>query len=899
MSRNYNLNLWNDVLFNCNSHGILITDSNGKIKSINKKFTKITNYSKSFFGDNYNIKNIFGEEVNNVFPLNNKTKPFCKEIKNVSLVSKDGTKKIINLEIVFVPSSEEVIFLVYDITKRNEFEEKLKKQNQLLKLRYEISNALQATDDLNEIFNLSIKAFKENGYDRVRIYLFDKNKKALIGKRSSGEEDAIMGNVILEIDESYKKVHHCFTKKKPIVLSTKHKTQYHKHLKKEGVEETASIPLLSGEKVVGMISIDNKHSKKQIKKEDLINIVPLANHIAVAIENALLHLENRKKLRKLTALYDISTSLSTSVDLDKILNLIIIKIVKLVKCDICSVTLLDKSKEFLIPKSTYASPKEYFKCGPVPYDNSVSGLALKTNQPVYIADVLGEPLYCYKRFAKESKLKSLLSVPLVLKNEALGVINLYTKKEKKYSKNEVDLLKSLASQIALSIKNYDYFERINNEKESFSHLLKLSQVINSQLKIENLLKIILEKTLEYTGADAGYLLLIKEDALELKHMRGYSNTDVGRISIKIGEGITGLVAQQGKPIVVSDVRSDPKYIALNKETMSEAAIPLIKAGKVIGVLNLESRKYGAFKRFQKPLEILTNQIAVAIENSRLYHEISLFNETLKNEVYMATKELVEKNKELERMDKLKSDFVSNVSHELRTPLTSIKGYAKLLADGRLGELPEKHLQCMNIVLEETDRLTRLINDVLDLAKLERGKIRYKKEKVNLVTVGDNVINTLATLADDKDIKIHFNVSDDLPLVNASQDLIKQVFFNLIGNAIKFTPQKGNIYVDIVEESRQTNPNNQINQGNQILQSDQAYLKVTVRDTGIGIPKEIIPKLFDKFYQVDSSMTREHGGTGLGLPISKHIIEIHKGEIYVESKVGKGSSFIFALPLRKE
>jgi len=301
-------------------------------------------------------------------------------------------------------------------------------------------------------------------------------------------------------------------------------------------------------------------------------------------------------------------------------------------------------------------------------------------------------------------------------------------------------------------------------------------------------------------------------------------------------------------------------------------------GKVIGVLDLESKRYDNFRKYKKALEILTNQIAVAIENARLYNEVSLFNETLKNEIYIATKELVEKNKELERMDKLKSDFVSNISHELRTPLTSIKGYTKLLAEGKIGNVDKKQKECLDIIGEETDRLTRLINEVLDLARLEKGKVTIKKEDVDLNKVAEDVINSIKTLAEDKSIAINFTPNKELPMVAASGDMIKQVFFNLLGNAIKFTPTEGMIDINMEEIDKE--------------------VKVSIKDNGIGIPPQIIPKLFDKFYQADTSMTREFGGTGLGLPISKHIIEAHKGKIYVESEVGEGSTFIFTLPIKK-
>jgi len=700
-----------------------------------------------------------------------------------------------------------------------------------------------------------------------------------MGAKSSHMPDISMKNIKLDISQVHKKVYHCFTKKEPIILKTSQFSKFVKILKKEDVNESASLPLLSGTRVIGMISIDNKYSENPLIKEDLYNLFPFANQVAFAIDNTVLHREDRIRLKKLTAMYDISSSLTKTLDLDEILSLIIVKIIQLLNSDSCTITLLDKSNQFLIPKSTYSSSEEYFNHGPIPVDDSVAGLAVKTRQPVYIQEVLKEPLYARPSFAKSVKLMSLLTIPLIVKDKSLGTINIYTKKLRRYNKDELDLLKTLANQAAMSIRNSEFYTSIKKERHVLSNLLEISQTINAQLDLDNLLNIIMDRTMEFTNSDSGFLLLVKGDYLDMKLIKGYPIEKAENVRIKIDEGLSGWVAKQGKPLIVPDVRKDKRYIEVNRATVSEAVIPLMKAGKVIGVLNLDSVKFNNFEKFKQPLEILTNHIAIAIENSKLYNEISLFNETLKNEVFMATKELVEKNRELERMDRLKSEFVSNVSHELRTPLTSIKGYTKLLLGGKLGMLPENQMQCLNIIIEESDRLSRLINDVLDLAKLEKGKVKFKKEKMDIIIVAGDVIKTLATLADDKDIKIHLDVKKDIPKISASQDLIKQIFFNLIGNAIKFTPKDGNIYV--------------------IIELMDNFIKTTVKDTGIGVPKEVIPRLFDKFYQVDASMTRQYGGTGLGLPISKHIVDAHKGKIYVESEINKGSSFIFELPIKKK
>lgn len=871
-------------LFDAVSMPVLMCNPDLSITFANKAFLKMTNFKKLTLEKLF-IQDIFDIPQKKVVSLKNASNypktPQRTSISslNSNMILESGEKKEVILDILYHEMSSSFVIFLTDFSMVTLLKADIVSKKKLLTDLYNISNSIQVCDTVYEILDVSVSSLKLLGYDRIRIYLFDKDKGMLIGRRSSHLPDEVFAQVELEISKHNIKVYHCFTKKEPIIQNAPHYSKYASLLDKGDVAESASIPLLSKNRVIGMISIDNKFSRSPLMQEELYNLLPLANHIAFAIENLSLHEEDHRKLRKMSALYDTSTSLTRTFDMEKVLNIIVIKIVKLLKADICALSLIDASGEFLIPQSSYHIGREHHGKRAIPIDNSVSGITLKTSQPVYIEDVTKEERFSRQAFAKKEGIRTMLSIPLIAKDVPIGVINIYTKKPRKYLQEEIDLLMTLANQAALSIKNSELYSKMKKDSEVLSKLLDISQSLNSELNIENMFKLLLDKTIDFTCADSGFILLVKGDILELKMLRGYPKEKADRVMVKIGEGISGHVARTGKPLIIPNVREEPKYIEINKSTLSEAAIPLIKSGRVIGVFNLESSKFDNFSRFQKPLEILTNQVAIAIENSRLYHEISLFNETLKNEVFMATKELVEKNKQLERLSKLKSDFVSNVSHELRTPLTSIKGYTKLLMDGKLGVLPENQHQCLKIILEESDRLSRLINDVLDLAKLEKGKVKFKKEDMNILHVASEAIKTLNGLADDKGIKIRLETKNDIPEISASRDLIKQVFFNLIGNAIKFTPNEGNIFV--------------------IIETGHDFLKVTVKDTGIGVPKDELLYLFDKFYQVDSSMTRQHSGTGLGLSISKHIIDAHKGRIYAESELGKGSSFIFELPIKKE
>jgi PAS domain S-box-containing protein len=231
------------------------------------------------------------------------------------------------------------------------------------------------------------------------------------------------------------------------------------------------------------------------------------------------------------------------------------------------------------------------------------------------------------------------------------------------------------------------------------------------------------------------------------------------------------------------------------------------------------------------------------------------------------------------IDRMKSEFISTVSHELRTPLTSIKGYVDLILDGDAGEINKTQCEFLTIVKQNTDRLVSLINDLLDISRIESGKVQMRKEPLAIDKIIRDVVTNFKTLLEEKAHELELELADNLPILIGDRDRISQVLTNLLGNAIKYTPNGGQIKIE--------------------AKIDNQFVKVSVSDTGIGIAKEDQAKLFQKFYRVDSSFTREHSGTGLGLAIAKTIIEHHGGSISVESELGKGSTFSFTLPCATE
>jgi signal transduction histidine kinase/DNA-binding response OmpR family regulator len=288
---------------------------------------------------------------------------------------------------------------------------------------------------------------------------------------------------------------------------------------------------------------------------------------------------------------------------------------------------------------------------------------------------------------------------------------------------------------------------------------------------------------------------------------------------------------------------------------------------------------------------LANQVSLAIQNARLYEKLIRFSKELETKVAERTLELKNKslelseaNRALKEMDKLKTEFLANVSHELRTPLNSILGFTLNLLDGVDGPINEEQHHSLQKVEKASHRLLQLINDVLDLSKLRAGRMELNAEKTNLHEILEEALQTVEPLARAKEISLKIEESEVPPLL-VDRDKIIQVLLNLLGNAVKFTDSHGHITVILDKVSLPINPG---------VMKD--YVAIRVSDTGIGIHENDLQNIFKEFVQIDSSATRRHGGTGLGLPISRHLVEMHDGRIWVESEYGKGSTFTFILPI---
>ena len=333
------------------------------------------------------------------------------------------------------------------------------------------------------------------------------------------------------------------------------------------------------------------------------------------------------------------------------------------------------------------------------------------------------------------------------------------------------------------------------------------------------------------------------------------------------------VALELRPIQSRDIINDPQFsppeVFRIEGIRTTISVPLLKENELVGVIDIHRREIQPFT--EREIELLTtfaNEAAIAIENVRLFQEIQEKN-----------RQLEFANERLKELDQLKSDFVSNVSHELRTPLTAIKGCIDLLLREVAGTLNEKQTHYLARLRLNTGHLAGLINDLLDISKIEAGKMELKTTRVSLGGLVHEVVETLRPLAAEKSIMLETTAQELSVLVWADRGKVTQVLMNLIGNALKFTPANGRVRVSTMANGKE-------------------WVQVSIEDTGPGVATAEKEKIFEKFYQVAGDGKQKPKGTGLGLAISKSLVELHGGKIWVESELSRGSTFIFILPAGK-
>ena len=420
-------------------------------------------------------------------------------------------------------------------------------------------------------------------------------------------------------------------------------------------------------------------------------------------------------------------------------------------------------------------------------------------------------------------------------------------------------------------------------------LQRLSRAISTTLEENQIFKMIRPTHLEDLGFEKslGLLWSNTQKTFLLRLAIGYSEEEINSIRSQIESEKDVYLDLINKEKNISSASLSNQDIGLKEkikqtfkfESFAISAILPKDGNKGLFIVGTENKDVAITEGDEELITILANQIGQALENARLFENTWRSQQELENKVDERTRALTLALEEVKLISKRKTDFISAVSHELRTPLTSIKGYASILLTGKLGQLPEEVRVRVDRINRHSDELTHLVNDLLDISRIQSGRLTMKLEALDIKNIATKVFDLLSVQLKDKQIETSFEIPADAASVYADFSQINRVFINLVGNALKFTPIKGKITI----RSRKVNPD---------------AVQIDVSDTGCGIAPEAKEVIFEEFYRVDNAINQQVKGTGLGLSLVKNIVEAHGGKIWAESKLGLGSTFCFTLPQPK-
>lgn len=431
-------------------------------------------------------------------------------------------------------------------------------------------------------------------------------------------------------------------------------------------------------------------------------------------------------------------------------------------------------------------------------------------------------------------------------------------------------------------------EALKLDESRLQALLELSQMTDTSLK--EIADLTQEEAVRLTQSKLGYLAFMNEEETVFS-MYSWSKSSWSKGVMEeckladmkidypvVSIGLWGEAIRQRKPIITNDYAATNPwkkgYPENHVKITRHMNIPVFDGDRIVAVAGVGNKETDYDESDVRQLTLLMAGMWRQVQRKRAEDSLKKYAEDLAK----ANEELSKANEELKSLDRMKDEFLSNVSHEFKTPLTSIRGYSQLVLDGTLGDINDQQKKAMDTVIRNSDRLRRLVDSLLYLSRAQVGRMRYYFEKLQLAELINNCVHDQLLQAKNKGISLQTDI-EDVPPVRGDKDKLTDVLTNLIDNALKFTSEHGRVTVSA----------RKISEG----------VHIEVKDTGIGIPADHIPQLFQRFYQVDSSASRRYGGTGLGLYISRTIVEAHGGKIWIESEEGKGTTVHVELPQLQE
>ncbi|HSE06563.1 MAG TPA: GAF domain-containing protein [Methylomirabilota bacterium] len=659
------------------------------------------------------------------------------------------------------------------------------------------------------------------------------------------------------------------------------------NLRARGTRSVIAVPMWRQGEVIGAISLGHRDIDA-FSSTQMELLTTFADQAVIAIENVRLFraLEGRNRdltetLERQTATSEILRVISSfQTDVQPVFDAIAAKALDLCRATTGWVYRFDgelihiAAAHSLRPEAVAVVRQSY----PMPPSRGgATARAILSRAIVYIPDIREDHEYQLEALAKAAAYVSVLAVPMLLESKPIGVITVTGAEPEAFSQKQIELLQTFADQAVIAVENVRLFKELEartadltRSVDQLTALGEVGRAVSSTLDLETVLTTIVSRAVELSGLDGGVVFEYEEDAGEFLQ-RAQAETDGALAAarratrIRRGEGVVGRTAITLEPVQVPDITVPGAYVGPNRENLIESgvraivAVPMVREGRLIGCLGVTRNRPGEFPPGTIDLlRTFATQSALAIQNARLFHEIA------------------DKSRQLEAASRHKSEFLANMSHELRTPLNAVIGFSEVLLQRMFGDLTPKQEEYLKDIYASGQHLLSLINDILDLSKVEAGRMELMSASFHLPSALDNAVTLVRERAARHGVTLRIDVDPELGEIVGDERKVKQVLLNLLSNAVKFTPEGGTI-------------------GLKAGRREEHAVEISVTDTGIGIAPEDQAAIFEEFRQVGSD-ERKREGTGLGLALAKKFVELHGGRLWVESEPGRGSTFTFTLPV---
>ncbi len=640
--------------------------------------------------------------------------------------------------------------------------------------------------------------------------------------------------------------------------------QVHEHRDTHG-RYWITAPLNAGADTAGALQASHPALNTRFGEEQKEMFASLGTRTATAIEKWKTNQQLQLRAQQLETLNEVIRFINSEQDVDRLLNLILEKAIELLNVEAGSLMLRDPDTgelEFVVVHGP--TSKELIGTR-LPLGKGVAGQVAQTGHPVRVNDVADDS-HWFSGVDDDTQFstRSILTVPLVRQQMVVGVLQVINRRNgAPFVKTDETLLTAFAGEAAVTLENARLLQQTDAELQErvreLSLLQSLDRDLNRSLDIQESLNLTLNWMVRLFEATAGSIVVFNEDGSVLSHRdQGYDNfspTQAYEYTRQDFPGLTGQVLRTSTPHLAPDVSQIPEYLSGSLSTQCQMTIPIINERRLLGVATVERDEISAYD--EQDLEAAVRfieHITVAITNALLYAEVKVANEA-------------------------KSEFVSLVSHELKTPLTAIRGYTDLMMTGLTGPVNDQQQEYMGTIVSNVSRMMTLIQDLTDISRIETSQLTVRLQPIPLANVVSETIAGIHSMAKHKNIEIELHMPSNIPLVMGDHNRLVQVLTNLVGNACKYSPP--DTRVDVAVRCGRN-------------QKGQSVVWCEVQDQGYGIAPDEQTKLFTKFFRSADPNIRQSSGTGLGLFITKGLVELHGGELQFESELNKGTKFTFSV-----